>query len=343
MIRFTPVWPSLPLLLLAAAVIQACATPPTAANSYLADIERHAGRRVADQIADMPFLATPRQGADIPALISLSKIAATAPGQVQAILNAQQPSGITDRTSWRIAPQHRLRATNPDVADAALNPNLWHLSETYHRMPNGQTAALGILHPAELPREPNPKVPAKALQLGYQMTGRLPVSYQPVPIVIGADTGPLRQGYADDAHIAISNRHNPGTATADWILAHEIAHIWWRGNAGWIDEGMAELIASLTTASPQPTGTETPCFVPDLIRLNQTDLPPPHCDYRLGGALFHDLHRAAPADFAQRTARLYRQSRSQSLDTDHIRQAFQHPRYQHIISRHLPHHRHRNP
>ena len=343
MIRFTTVWLALPLLLLAATAVQGCANPTTATDSYLADIAHHAGRRMAEQIADMPFLATPHQGADLPALLSLAKIADTDPVHLRTLLHSQHPTGITDQSSWRIAPQHQLRNTDPDTADALLDPTLWHLSETYHRMPNGQTAAVGILYPAELTPKPNLNIPAKALRAGYQLTGQLPASYRPVPIILGIDTGPQRQGYAADTHIAISRRHRSDTATANWILAHEIAHIWWQGNAGWIDEGMAELIASLATASSKPAGTETPCFVPDLIRLIRIDRPPPLCNYQLGGALFHDLHQAAPAHFAQRTAYLYRQSRSLSLESGHIRQAFDHPRYRHIINHHLPDHRHRTP
>ena len=70
-------------------------------------------------------------------------------------------------------------------------------------------------------------------------------------------------------HIAILPKYDIDdgsheAASAGSTVAHEVAHYYWSGNADWVDEGAAELMASIVDGARtgRPVGvTNTPCRV----------------------------------------------------------------------------------
>ena len=98
-------------------------------------------------------------------------------------------------------------------------------------------------------------------------------------------------------------------------LIHEVAHYFWRGNADWIDEGMANITGrihsieqGLTFSALTPRRSK--CEAHDLEMLTQwavvTDSDQFICNYYMGEMLFIDLlERLGREAFTQRSHELY--------------------------------------
>ena len=101
-------------------------------------------------------------------------------------------------------------------------------------------------------------------------------------------------------------------------LAHEVAHYYWRGNEGWIDEGLANTIEYMHGAdsglSPGQLKTRRgDCEAHDLQMLSEwdpeTDAPEYYCNYYLGERLFLELRENLDdAEFSERLRDLYQLS-----------------------------------
>lgn len=319
-------------------VTLACAMPAPISQA-LARIGVHAGPTTAGAIATMPFLQTPAVGADLSAITSLADLAARDPSALSDLLRhpALVDNGITDALTWRIAPYADLHATT------LLDPEQWRLSQYTATPPDhSYQATIGILAPADLHNPPAVDAIREALRISWQLAGLPPPStgagrHLAITVVLGLDLGPAVQARATDSHIAVSRRHSRDNPAHRWILAHETAHLWWRNNAAWIDEGMAEFTASAVTAAPQPLQVRAPCTVSDLSTWLKTRSAPHTCDMNLGHRFFSDLHAAAPERFVAHIQTLYRLSHTRSLAETDILRTFHHPRYQSITDRWLPH------
>ena len=88
------------------------------------------------------------------------------------------------------------------------------------------------------------------------------------------------------------------------LIAHEVAHYYWSGNRGWVDEGVADFMGSLSenARAGQPMEvTNNPCAYARTIAELET-LDPAigeseyTCNYALGERLFVDLYRSLDED-----------------------------------------------
>lgn len=305
------------------------------AERFLDDIAYHAGEQTAQRIADMPFLETPQEGADLPALAAMAAIAKRDSRDLAVLMERD----ITDEASWRVVPQRRL-LPDYELAHSILDPEEWRLSVRQTVMPDGDVATVGILWPVTSNYRPNHEIIAKALRVGWELNGSLPVPGLDLPVILGLK---LREGTQARLHanqIEISPQYSHDTPAGRWVLAHEVAHLWWHNHdhpTGWIDEGMAELTAALATDAPQPEENRTPCDVLNITTLERLNPWPVICHYELGRRLFQGLHDANPADFAVRTKQLYRRNREHApLNADDIRNAFDHADYWPTLRRYLP-------
>ena len=101
-------------------------------------------------------------------------------------------------------------------------------------------------------------------------------------------------------------------------LVHEVAHYYWRGNEGWIDEGLANTIEYMHGAdnglSPGQLKTRRgDCEAHDLEMLSEwdpeIDAPEYACNYYLGERLFLELREGLDdAEFSEKLRELYRLS-----------------------------------
>lgn len=327
-------------ILIGAALLAAttgCRQEPTVeqqvAQKFLADIADYAGERTSQRVANMPFMRTPLKGADLPALATLAGIAKHNEREFAALLE----HNITDESSWRVVPQRGLLLSNPELAHDILDPGKWRLSVRQTVMPDGDVATVGILWPvASSSYRPNHEIIAEALHTGWRLNGRLPAPNLDLPVILGMELPEGTQARLRGNHIEVSQEYSRNTPAGRWVLAHEVAHLWWHDNPSWIDEGMSELIAALATGTEQPEGARTNCDVPDITTLNSLRLRPVLCDYELGRRLFQGLYEANPADFAERTRQLYSRRKDFPLHDDDIRNAFDHDDYWPTLFRYLP-------
>ena len=88
------------------------------------------------------------------------------------------------------------------------------------------------------------------------------------------------------------------------LIAHEVAHYFWRGNAGWLDEGIADLIQFLYSGTGIFTSRPDGCSAFTLSEINHW-----HCNYYLGFILFRGLQdRMGSGEFWASLRELYRLS-----------------------------------
>ncbi len=87
-----------------------------------------------------------------------------------------------------------------------------------------------------------------------------------------------------------------------------MAHSYWNGNKSWLDEGLAEFYAEMTTGTGNSGKT-----CPNHIHIQDLGESATDCHYVLGHRLFRDLHRVlGEKKFKEAINRLY--TRSQSRD-----------------------------
>ena len=172
-------------------------------------------------------------------------------------------------------------------------------------------------------------------------------------ILLLDDTG-VTEGFAGTNYgqaIAYLKKGETGTnwerTAFKMALVHEVAHYFWRGNEGWIDEGMAEAIKKSWGIKNRLPGemmrTETKgCTLSTLQGLSS--LNPSHkspqfqCNYYMGGKLFTELQgNMKEEEFRLSLKKLY----AMSIDLDEkgeyggigeVRTAF--PKYEGIIEKH---------
>ena len=145
-------------------------------------------------------------------------------------------------------------------------------------------------------------------------------------------------------HIAILPKYDvdDGSHEAEFTgqsMAHEVAHYYWSGNADWIDEGAAELMASVSESMRTGRSIDSnnyPCAhagdIADLESLEAgRDTSEFRCNYSLGERLFVDLyHTLGDEKFREGFRNLYLASevedaenlRRTSVGIEHVREAF---------------------
>ena len=107
-------------------------------------------------------------------------------------------------------------------------------------------------------------------------------------------------------------------------LVHEVAHFYWIGNAGWIDEGLANTVDYMhgIDIGLSPGQLKTPrknCEAHDLQMLSEKppalDAPQYYCNYYLGTTLFLELRESIDdAEFGKRLRDLYDLSLTKQAD-----------------------------
>ena len=146
-------------------------------------------------------------------------------------------------------------------------------------------------------------------------------------------------------HIAILPEYDvdDGSHEAEFAgsaIAHEVTHYYWSGNADWVDEGAADLMASIVEGARtgRPVGvTNPPCaYARTIAELESLGISRVDVEfgfnYSLGERLFVDLRRTLGDErFRQGFRALYLASeledaaddrRGTSVGIEHIREAF---------------------
>ena len=279
--------------------IQAGETRAIEELSYLANRDAGAARR----IVLMPFLAT-LGPADVPALESLRLLAAYAPESFGSIMSHEAlHDGITDELAPLVATLHGVAKTSPGLIDVLLDPGKVSLEERTIRLPLSGDVTLVIVRTGPGAARSMDLLEAAVRGAEEFMGAPFPTRYVGL-LFENAVTGSFA-GTNFGTHMAILPKYDvdDGSREAEFAgqnIAHEVAHYYWGGNADWVDEGAAELMAAVSESrrTGSPVGvTSYPCaHAGSIVELEgleaDRDAREFRCNYSLGERLFVDLYDA---------------------------------------------------
>ena len=295
--------------------------------SYLAN--RDAG--AALRIMDMQFVET-LEPPDVSALTSLRQLAAFRPDAFARVMGHDAlRDGVTDELAPIVAMLNGVSKTNPGLIDVLLDPSRLSLEQRTIELPLSGDVVLSIVRTTL-------GAPRSMDLLEHSVRGAEEFMNTPLPtryvgLLYENSVSGTVAGTNFGTHVAILPRYDVDdgsyeAAFSGHIIAHEVAHYYWSGNADWLDEGAADFMASMidSARTGRPLGvTNLPCaYVANIAELEALEVARDDveftCNYSFGERLFVDLHRTLGEErFAQGFRELYR---DESLGIEHVREAF---------------------
>lgn len=306
-------------------------------------------------VSGMPFLHT-LEPADFAAMDSLSQLAFFDPAALRRILS--HPTlrhGIDDDWAKIVALLHGVNRTNPTLIDTLLNPAMVTLEERVVTLPRTGETLLAIVRTGPGARRSIDLLEHSVRTAELFMGAPLPTNY--VAVLYGAAVAGAFAGTNFGTHIGIRPRYDvdDGSRDADLaghIIAHEVAHYYWSGNASWVDEGASDFLASvseLVRIGRAVAASNPPCAAARTLQVLETLRLTPEksgfeCNYSLGERLFIDLYLSMDlATFQRGFISLYQASLVDDGAADHrdgtsvgiaaVRQAFPDGQSQAVIGR----------
>ena len=301
---------------------------------------------LAQALVGMPFMAS-NEPADAHALNGIQEIIRD--GLTRNLTSSQvYRNGITDEWTPIIAAAAATEsgsAITEYLNDAAITVEVGEYTT------GGQPLTITIVRPENAAASGGTLGDTYQAVIATESIMQLPLPTRHVIVVFDPRT--VSSGFAGTNHnYAIGiEEENPdgGRATLQNTLFHEVAHYWWRGNANWIDEGMADTIAATASLAQGDEWVAKPNRRKECITQNISDLGHTrrgdrqfYCSYYLGEKLFRALQESmSPGEFTAAIQALY--AASQSLpkpesqdeyraDIEQVRQAF--PNQREIIELH---------
>ena len=278
----------------------------------------------AARVADMPFLQT-LEDADAAALYSLAGLTS---GQLADMLSRPMlKDGITDDEAPIVSMLYQTLKEAPNRVDRLLDPDTATVERRTVELPLAGEADLAIVRTRPGARRSIDMLENAVQELENLMGEPLPTRY--VGLLFENALAPWVGGANFGTYIVIRQKYDTGEG-APRLIAHEVAHYYWFGNADWVDEGMAELTASAIENRRVGTPinvTNSPCgFVQNLKDLEalapKRGEPAFSCNYSLGKRLFVSLLRTLGEDaFWEGARRLYAASLGANLGIENVRQA----------------------
>ncbi|GEM_PF-874435 len=274
------------------------------AIGHLASIvARDAG--AARQIAAMPFLASV-EPPDVPALDSLAQLAAWTSGDLERVMERlSRRGGISDDLAPVVATLAGTARTNPGAIDVLLDPGAVSSERRILTLPLSGEVIADVLRTG-----PGASRSIDLLEHSVRCTEEfmgvpLPTDYVVLLFADAVTAGAAGTNFG--THMAVLPEYDTDSdgdgdggraGFAGHLIAHEVAHYYWRGSASWIDEGAADFMGSVSerARTGRPLGvTNVPCAhagnIADLEGGHAGAAPQYGCNYALGERLFVDLYR----------------------------------------------------
>ncbi len=298
---------------------------------------------VASQILDMLFLKT-IEPPDVPAMESLSRLAVSDPQIFYGVLSHPTLSaGISNDFAPIVATLHGVAETNPVLIDTLLNPSNVVLEPRTITLPLSGEVVLTIIRTGPGAARSLDLLEHAVRSAEQYMGAPLPTNY--VGLLFENAVPGSFAGTNFRTHITILPGYDVDDGSRDAafageVIAHEVAHYYWAGNANWIDEGaadfMAAVIGSARTGRPTEVGNPPCAYAGNIAELEFLGIDRGdvefECNYSLGQRLFVDLHRTLGAEkFRQGFRQLYLTSKvdhdtddfpGTSLGIGHVNEAF---------------------
>ena len=307
--------------------------------SYMAN--RDAG--AALRIVGMPFIET-IEPPDVSAIASLQLLAASKPETLATVMShASLRDGIRDDLAPVVATLHGVAGTNPGLIDVLLDPARVSLERRTITLPLAGDVILVIIRTGPGAARSMDLLEHSVRSAEEFMGAPLPTRY--VGLLFENAVSGSNAGINFGTHIAVRPKYDVDDRSheatfAGHATAHEVAHYYWSGNEDWVDEGTADLMASVIEGARtgRPIGlTNPPCgYADNIAELESLGISRGdtefRCNYSLGERLFVDLHRTLGEErFRQGFRALYLASeveddadnlRGTSMGVEHIREAF---------------------
>ena len=272
----------------------------------------------ARRLAAMPFLNS-LEPADVAALESLAQLAAAGRETFARVID--HPSlvgGIGDDAASVVSVLAGVQRTNPNLLPRLLNLEQVAVEERIIDLPGAGPLTLVIIRLGQGSSGSMDLLAAAVRFIADYMGEPFPVRY--VALLFADAVPDYSAGANFGTHIAVRPQYDSPAAdyparNSGRAIAHEVAHYYWAGNTPWLDEGAAEVLAALFTASHwggNPMPNHYPCAeaagIKDLAAADYArGAAGEQCPYALGERLFLDLRRAVgAADFQRGFRRLYR-------------------------------------
>ena len=301
---------------------------------------------VALLIVGMPFLKTV-EPADAAAMRSLQRLVWIKRQDFERVMSHPTLSGgITDRWAKIVAVLYGVSQYNPRLIGTLLDPDQVTMEERAIDLPLAGMVDLAIVRTGPRATRSMDLLEHAVRYAEAFMGAPFPTGY--VGWLFGDAVTPSFAGNNFGTHIATLPKYDIDDGSHDAestgvIIAHEVAHYYWSGNTDWVDEGAANLMASVSenARTGQAVGvTNEPCgyarTIADLERLapSQEDGADSAftCNYALGERLFLDLYRGlSEARFQGGLQNLYLASEVEddedtqggtAVGIDHLKTAF---------------------
>ena len=200
------------------------------------------------RMVGMPF-AEAIEPLDVSAIESLSLLADFEPEAfVSVMAHPELVGGITDDLAPVVATLHGVAKTNPGLIDVLLDPSKASLERRDITLPLAGDVALVIIRTK--PGAPRSMDLLESSVRGAEEYMGLPLPTKFVGLLYGEAVPGSAAGTNFGTHVAIRPKYDvdDGSHEAESAgnnIAHEVAHYYWSGNADWVDEGAADLMASV--------------------------------------------------------------------------------------------------
>ena len=292
------------------------------------------------RLVEMPFLRS-LQPSDVLAVKALSEMAYLhLPSFRRALRHPAISDGITDDEARIVALLNGDYVADPSLMNSLLDPAVTMVEERDIVLPAAGDVTLAVIR-----SRPGSARSMDLFENAVRATESLlnepfPAGYVPL-FFTGAVPGAL-SGSHNGSHIAVSTEFDvddgsPEASQAGAVIAHEVAHYYWRWSQPWLDEGAAEFTATYLEHQARGDALEPvnyPCGPTQTIRHLQgrsvyaTDLAY-ICNYAVGERFFLDLYQQLGEEvFWSGLRSFYRDvSRNRTQETelpgiDHLRRAF---------------------
>ncbi len=272
---------------------------------------------LAKMIVNMPFLDT-LEPTDAAALEALSWLAHTEILALREVLaHPTLKDGITDEWAPVVALMDSVNEAAPAFLRPLLDPEHVTVERRAVTLPHSGSADLNIIRTGTGSSRSMDLLEHSVNSVEKFMGIALPSNH--VTLLFGTAVLGYAGGTNYGAYFVMLPKYDvdDGNDAADYaghLMAHEVAHYYWRGNPNWLDEGLAELLASIAESEriESPVTIEyTYCPAGDNIalleRLDAAGVTYDYrCNYALGGQFFLELYSSlGDAIFRQGLRNLY--------------------------------------
>ena len=272
---------------------------------------------LARDIVNMPFLET-LEPTDAAVLEALSWLAYTEIFALREVLaHPTLKDGITDEWAPVVALMDSVNEAAPAFLRPLLDPERVRIERRAVTLPHTGATDLAIIRTESGAPRSMDLLEHSVVSVEGFMGVELPTNY------VGLLFGTAVLGYAGGTNygpyfvMLPQYDADDGSNAADYaghLTAHEVAHYYWSDNPNWLDEGLAELLASISESKrtgAAVTIDHTYCPAGDNIalleRLDAAGVIYDYrCNYALGGQFFLELYQTlGDAAFRQGLRNLY--------------------------------------